>query len=183
MTAIFIIFGLIGFILVYIIIAYNTLVRLRTLTQESWSGIDVFLKKRHDLIPNLVNTVKGYATHERGLLEEVTRYRAQAMGTPDPKRRIEAETALDNTLSKILVSIERYPELKADRNFLILQQELTLIEDRLTSARRYYNGTIREMNLKIQHFPSNIVAGMFGFEQGKFFEIENAKRETPVVQF
>lgn len=104
------------------------------------------------------------------------------MGTPGPKRRIEAETALDNTLSKILVSIERYPELKADRNFLILQQELTLIEDRLTSARRYYNGTIHEMNLKIQHFPSNIVAGMFAFEQGKFFEIENAKRETPIMR-
>lgn len=176
---------LVAFLLVvYGIKIYNQLVRLRTLVEEAWSGIDIHLKKRHDLIPNLVETVKGYATHERETLEGVVSARAKAVSATDIKSAQEAENNLNSALGRLLAIVERYPDLKANQNFLKLQDDLSLIESDIEKARRYYNGAVRELNILISTFPSNMIARMFNFSQKSFFELDNeAEREVPQVKF
>lgn len=160
----------------YVIIVYNGFVRLRNHVTEAWSGVETELQRRYDLIPNLVNTVKGYATHERELLEEVTRLReAAAANHGSPESQARSENAFQRALGALFARIEAYPELKANRNFLELQTELTNTEDRIQAARRFYNGNVRENNNQVQMFPSNIIAGMFGFTTKEFFEIEDPK--------
>ena len=170
-------------IVVWVISAYNKLVKFKNLMQEAWSGIDVFLKKRHDLAPNLVEIVKGYAAHEKQTFEEVTRLRSQAINATGQEAQMESEAGLGMALGRLMVVAERYPELKANTNFLELQQQLAKLEEDLSLSRRYYNGTVRENNIYIEKFPSNIIAGMFNFKKGQFFEIENAEKTVPQVSF
>jgi LemA protein len=167
----------------YAVVVYNGLVKLRVLVDEAWSGIDVQLKRRYDLIPNLVETVKGYAKHEKKLFEKVTQLRTGAMkaGTPEAKGKAEAELA--NTLKTVFAVAENYPELKANTNFMKLQDELTVIEEEVQSARRYYNGAVRDFNMKLQVFPTNLIAGMLGFKKREFFEAEEEERENVKVDF
>lgn len=168
----------------YGVSVYNKLVKLRTLVEEAWSGINVQLKKRHDLIPNLVETVKGYATHERETFDSVTKARAGAMQATDVKSREVAENNLNAALIRLLAVAEQYPELKANQNFLQLQDQLSVIESDIEKSRRYYNGTVREKNIVIDTFPSNIVANMFKFEKSLFFELENeAEKAVPQIKF
>jgi LemA protein len=170
--------------LLYGVSVYNRLVKLGTMVEEAWSGINVQLKKRHDLIPNMVETVKGYATHEKETFEQVTQARASAMQASDVKSRETAENSLNNALIRLLAVAEKYPELKANQNFLQLQDQLSVIESDIEKSRRYYNGTVREKNIVIDSFPSNIIAGMFNFTKSLFFELENeAEKEVPKVQF
>jgi LemA protein len=173
-------------VVVYAIIIYNRLVSTRQMTEEAWSGIDVQLKRRSDLIPNLVSTVKGYAAHERGVLEEVTELRNAARAVPadDVAGRAKAEGALSLALGRLLAVAEAYPDLKASTNFLELQRELATLESEIQMARRYYNGATRNLNTMVESFPSNIVAGQFKFEKREYFEIENAaERALPTVAF
>src|SRR5690554_1770910 len=175
---------LIVIVLLYGVSIYNKLVRFRTLVQEAWSGINVQLKKRHDLIPNLVETVKGYATHERETFDSVTKARAGAMQANDVKSQEAAENNLNAALIRLLAVAEQYPELKANQNFLQLQDQLSLIESDIEKSRRYYNGTVRENNILVDTFPSNVIAGMFKFTKSLFFELENeAEKAVPQVQF
>lgn len=168
----------------YGVSVYNKLVKLRTLVEEAWSGINVQLKKRHDLIPNLVETVKGYATHERETFDSVTKARAGAMQATDVKSREAAENNLNAALIRLLAVAEQYPELKANQNFLQLQDQLSVIESDIEKSRRYYNGTVREKNIVIDTFPSNIVANMFKFEKSLFFELENeSEKAVPQIKF
>jgi LemA protein len=184
MTLAYILIGLIVIAIFFIISLYNGLVTKRSMMQEGWSGIDVSLKKRYDLIPNLVNTVKGYATHEKQLLEEVTSLRTRALQSTSVEQKIGIEKELGPALGKLMVSVENYPDLKASENFRDLQGRLSEIETELEMSRRYYNGTVRENNIAIESFPGNVVAGMFKFEKGTFFEIDNsAQRENPSVSF
>jgi len=169
---------------IYAIIIFNSLVRTRQMANEAWSGIDVQLKRRSDLVPNLVDAVKGYAGHERSVLEEVTKLRGAARALPDNDvaSRAQAETALTLALSKLVALAENYPDLKASQNFLELQQQLSQLETELQMARRYYNGTVRNQNVLVQSFPSNVIASLFGFSQRQYFEISNdAERATPTV--
>ncbi len=169
---------------IYAIIIFNSLVRTRQMANEAWSGIDVQLKRRSDLVPNLVDAVKGYAGHERSVLEEVTKLRGAARALPDNDvaSRAQAETALSLALSKLVALAENYPDLKANQNFLELQQQLSQLETELQMARRYYNGTVRNQNVLVQSFPSNVIASLFGFSQRQYFEISNdAERATPTV--
>jgi LemA protein len=182
--AFLIILALIVLLLLYGVSVYNKLVRLRVLVEEAWSGINVQLKKRHDLIPNLVETVKGYATHEKETFENVTQARANAMQATDVKSQEAAENNLNNALVKLLAVAEQYPELKANQNFLQLQNQLSVIESDIEKSRRYYNGTVREKNIMIDTFPSNIIANMFQFTKSLFFELENeAEKEVPQIKF
>lgn len=167
----------------YLIALYNSLVKLRVLVDEAWSGIDVQLKRRYDLIPNLVETVKGYAKHEKGTFEEVTKLRNMAMKADSPEAKAKLENQLTNTLKTIFALAENYPELKANQNFLDLQNQLSEIEDQIQSSRRYYNGAVRELNTKIQVFPTNLMAGMLGFKEREFFEAEEEARENVKVDF
>ncbi|HUF14030.1 MAG TPA: LemA family protein [Longimicrobiales bacterium] len=172
-------------IAVAVIAIYNALVRLRVLANNAWSDIDVQLKRRYDLIPNLVETVKGYAGHERDTLESVTRARQQAVelrgGTPE--QRAQAENMLTQTLRSLFAVSEAYPELRANENFRDLQQTLNSLEDAIQNARRYYNAVVRDYNTKIDVFPSNIVANAFSFRHREFFEVTEPERVTPRVQF
>ena len=161
----------------WVILTYNTFIRLRNHCNEAWSNIETELKRRYNLIPNLVETVKGYAAHERELLVELTRAReacVQDEGTPAHQAATENEMV--RRLGAVLARIENYPQLKADQNFLALQRELSLTEDRIQAARRFYNGNVRENNNKVQGFPSNIIAGIFGFALRDFFEVEDARQ-------
>lgn len=169
--------------LIFVIVTYNALVRTRNHVDESWSGVETELQRRYDLIPNLVNTVKGYATHERELLEKVTKMREQAAANHgSPESQAQTENAFQGALGALMARIEAYPELKANKNFLDLQDELTNTEDRIQAARRFYNGNVRENNNKVQMFPSNIIAGMFSFGVREFFEIDDPKaRQAPQV--
>ena len=163
---------------------YNGLVKLRNRTKEAWADIDVQLKRRYNLIPNLVNTVKGYATHERELFEKVTEARSKAMQAEDPKEKGEAENMLSGALKSLFAVSENYPDLKASNNFLELQRELRDTEDKIQAARRFYNGNVRDLNIKIESVPANIVASMFNFKKMELFELkEPEKRETPKVEF
>jgi LemA protein len=163
---------------------YNGLVQLRVRADNSWSDIDVQLKRRHDLIPNLVETVKGYAAHEKGTFENVARYRSAAMAATSAPDRAQAEGQLTQALRGLLAVAEAYPDLKANTQFQALQQSLSDLEDALQNSRRYYNAVVRDLNTKIQSFPSNIIAGMFNFQQRQFFEITDpTERTVPTVQF
>lgn len=170
--------------LVYVAVVFNRLVRTRQMANEAWSGIDVQLKRRSDLVPNLVDVVKGYVAHERGVLEEVTQLRGQARALPtgDVGRRAETEGALSLALGKLIAVAEKYPDLKASANFLELQQELARLESDIEMARRYYNGAVRNQNVLVQSFPSNLIAGLFGFGQREYFEVSGAAdRAVPQV--
>lgn len=162
---------------------YNGLIKLKNRVDEAWSDIDVQLKRRYDLIPNLVNTVKGYATHERELFEKVTAARTAAMSATAPAEKEQAENVLSGTLKTLFAVSENYPELKANQNFLELQRELTDTEDKIQAARRFYNGNVRDFNTKIQMFPNNIFAGMLNFTKRDFFEAEEGEKENVKVQF
>lgn len=181
------ILGLIIVIAVYVMMTYNGLVSLRTLGEEAWSGIDVQLKRRYDLIPNLVETVKGYASHESATLEQVTAMRTQAMSAASSGNiadRIKAEGMLSGALTSVMGIAEAYPDLKANTNYIELQQALQTVESELQSARRYYNGAARNLNIKVDSFPSNLIAQQFNFNKMEFFEIENAQeRENVKVSF
>ncbi len=170
--------------LIFLGVMYNSLVGLRVRADSSWSDIDVQLKRRHDLIPNLVETVKGYAGHEKTTFENVTKFRSMAMQATGPAARAEAEGQLTMALKSLFAVAENYPQLRASENFSSLQKSLAEIEDNLQNARRYYNAVVRDLNTAIQSFPSNLVAGMFGFQQKAFFELDSAaEREAPAVKF
>ncbi|WP_175621080.1 LemA family protein [Chryseobacterium schmidteae] len=176
--------GVLVIALLYGVSIYNRLVKLRNLVQEAWSSIDVMLKKRHDLIPNLVETVKGYATHERDTLENVTKARNLAVSADSVEGKEAAEKNLNQAMVNLFAVAEQYPDLKANANFQQLQAELSSIENDIEKSRRYYNGTVRENNTLVESFPSNIIANMYKFEKSKFFELENiADREVPSVKF
>ena len=172
-------------LLVGIVVAmYNGLIKLRNLVQEAWRQIDVELTRRHDLIGNLVETVKGYAAHERGTLEDVIKARSAAMApNQSPGQQAESENMLSQALGRLLAIAEAYPDLKANQNFMALQQELTSTEDRIASSRRYYNATVRELNTKVETVPTNFVAGMFGIKTAEYFEAVGEQREAPRVDF
>ena len=163
---------------------YNGLIKLRNLVQEAWRQIDVELKRRHDLIPNLVETVKGYAAHEKGTFEGVMQARSAAMsGGQGPAAAAQSEGMLTQALGRLFAVAEAYPDLKANSSFLALQQELTSTEDRIASGRRYYNANVRELNTKVETVPSNFVAGMFNIGREEYFEVEGGEREVPGVSF
>lgn len=179
-----ILLGAVALVAVWVIMAYNGLIRLRNQVEEGWSDIDVQLKRRYDLIPNLINTVKGYATHESKVFENVAEARSVAMGAKGPAEREQAENMLTGTLKTLFAVSEAYPELKANENFLKLQDELSDTENKIQAARRFYNGMVRDFNTKLQVFPTNMIAKQLGFEARKFFELSNdAERATPTVQF
>lgn len=167
----------------WLVAIYNGLIKLRNRVDEAWSDIDVQLKRRYDLIPNLINTVKGYASHEKETFQNVTEARARAMGAKDPKEQAQAENMLSDTLKSLFAVSEAYPELKANTNFLELQRELTDTEDKIQASRRFYNGNVRDFNTKIQVFPNNMLVGMFSFKAYEFFEADEAERENVDVQF
>jgi LemA protein len=184
MKALIVILGLVALIIVAVIAIYNKLVRLKNMVEEGWSGIDVQLKRRSNLIPNLVETVKGYMGHERDLLTKVTELRAQSMSAREVGEKGRVEGLLSRSLANLFAVAEGYPDLKANQNFLELQTELSAIEEQIQMARRYYNGTVRNLNIKVESFPSNIIAGMFNFIKAEFFEIEDpADRAVPKVAF
>ena len=179
-----VIIGIIVLLAVFVIGIYNALIRLRNQVDNAWSQIDVQLKRRHDLIPNLVETAKGYMEHERGTFEAITEARSRAMGANTPAEAGKAEGALTDALSKFMLVVENYPDLKANANFLSLQETLTSTENKIAFSRQGYNDQVLFYNNKIQMFPSNIIAGMFNFGKRDFFEIENeAEREVPNVSF
>jgi len=168
----------------YLIISFNRLVLLRNRAKEAWSDIEVQLKRRYNLIPNLVETVKGYASHERELFEKVTQARSQAMGAQTVGERAAAENALSSTLKSLFAVSEGYPELKASANFLELQRELRDTEDKVQASRRFYNTNVRDLNTKVEVFPTNLIASLFGFKKIEFFEVEEpGEREVPEVKF
>ena len=178
------ILGIIVIVLFWIVLTYNGLVKLRNRAKEAWSDIDVQLKRRYNLIPNLVETVKGYAAHEKEVFQKVTEARARAMGATDPKEKGEAENVLSRTLKTLFAVSERYPDLKASQNFLELQRELRDTEDKVQASRRFYNGNVRDLNIKIESFPANLIASLFTFKKMEFFELEEAtEREAPKVKF
>jgi len=163
---------------------YNGLIKLRNTSEQAWSDVDVQLKRRYDLIPNLIETVKGYASHEKETFEKVVQARNQAMGASSPGEKAQAENFLQSTLKSLFALSEAYPELKANQNFLDLQDELSNIEEQIQLARRYYNAVVRDLNTKIESVPSNIVANMFHFENREYFELDSEEeRETPKVDF
>jgi LemA protein len=181
---------LLGFLVVVAVLAiwvigiYNGLVKLNVRTDEAWSDIDVQLKRRYDLIPNLISTVKGYAAHESGVFEKVTEARSKAMGAQTAGEKGQAENMLSDTLKSLFAVAENYPELKANENFLELQRELSDTENKIQASRRFYNGNVRDLNTKIQVFPDSIVANMLKIKSREFFEIEEeSQKEAPKVEF
>ncbi len=186
MTIIYILLGVAALLVFWVVGSYNYFIKLVQRTKEAWADIDVQLKRRYDLIPNLVETVKGYATHERKAFEEVTNARARAMGASNPAEKGEAENMLTDALKSLFAVAEAYPDLKANTNFLELQRELSDTENKIQSARRFYNGNVRDLNTGLQSFPGNVIAGFFRFEQREYFELaqdEAAAREPVKVSF
>lgn len=187
MIAVWIVLGIVVVIAIFAWATYNSLVTLKVRVDEAWSDITVQLKRRVDLIPNLVNTVKGYAAHESGVFEKVTEARSAIQNASGVKEAAVGENMLEGALKSLFAVAEAYPDLKANQNFAQLQQELVDTEDKIQAARRFYNGGVRELNTKIQMFPNNIFAGMLGFKQREFFELSEADQavaEKPVdVQF
>src|SRR5665647_205974 len=165
-------------VLLWAIAIYNGLIKLKNRVDEAWSDIDVQLKRRYDLIPNLVNTVKGYAAHEKEVFEKVTEARARAMSAGTTEDKAQAENMLSNTLKSLFAVAEAYPDLKANQNFLELQRELTDTEDKIQASRRFYNGNVRDFNTKIEIFPNNIFAGILNFTKRQFFEAAGAEKEA-----
>jgi len=168
-------------VVLWLIGVFNNLVVLKNRTKEAWADIDVQLKRRYDLIPNLVETVKGYAAHEKQLFEKVTQARTAAMQATGLKDKADAENALSGTLKSLFAVAENYPDLKASVNFLELQRELTDTEDKIQAARRFYNGNVRDLNIQIESFPANLVAGPLGFKQMELFEAANEAERQPVA--
>lgn len=187
MTIGIILLVILGAVALWVVMIYNGLIKLKNRVDEAWSDIDVQLKRRYDLIPNLIETVKGYAAHESKTLEAVVEARNAAMSaqeTGDAKAQAEAENMLSSTLKSIFALSESYPDLKANQNFLELQRELTDTEDKIQASRRFYNGNVRDFNTKIELFPNNIIAGMLKFTKREFFEIENdEEKENVKVEF
>ncbi len=175
---------IIAVIILLLIVLYNGLAQLRVRADSAWSDIDVQLKRRHDLIPNLVETVKGYASHEKGTFENIARYRSAAMSATSVDEKAQAEGQLTQALRGLLAVAENYPQLRASEQFTSLQNNLTDTENAIQNSRRYYNAVVRDLNTKIATFPSNIIAGMFSFQPRQFFQTETAEdRATPVVKF
>lgn len=178
MTALWIILAVVVVLLLIVVGIYNGLVRLRVRVDEAWSDITVQLKRRVDLIPNLVETVKGYAQHESSVFEEVTNARAAVLGAKGVKETATADNQFEGALKNLFAVAEAYPELKASQNFSQLQDELVDTEDKIQASRRFYNGGVRDLNTKIQTFPSNVIAGMFGFKVREFFELSDSEQEA-----
>ena len=179
----YVVLGLVVLIALWAITTYNGLVSRRAMVAEGWSGIDAQLKRRADLIPNLVETVKGYASHERTTFDELTKMRSEA-GSQDPAQRAAAETAISAAIGKVMAVAEAYPDLKASANFQTLQKDLADLEDQIQLARRYYNGAVRNFNVSVQQFPSNLIANAGGFTAAQFFQLDNvADRNVPKVSF
>ena len=185
MTLVVIILIALGVLLaLYAVATFNSLVRLRTRAEEGFSDIDVQLKRRHDLIPNLVETVKGYAAHERSTFENVTEARNRAVAAKGPEQQAQAENALSGALRQLFAVAEAYPDLKASQNFIELQDEITDTEDKIQAARRFYNMTVRDLNVKVQQFPSSVVARFANAQEREFFELdEPGDRAVPTVSF
>lgn len=184
MSGFLIILGIIVIVAIAAVGIYNGLIKLRNTSEQAWSDVDVQLKRRYDLVPNLVETVKGYASHEKETFEKVVQARNQAMGASSPEQKAQAENFLQSTLKSLFALAEAYPDLKANQNFIELQSELSEIEDHIQMARRYYNAVVRDLNTKIESVPSNIVANMFGFQKREYFELDSAdEREAPEVSF
>ena len=184
MIGLFVVLGIAVVLAVWVVGMYNGLVQLRNQVKNAWSQIDVQLKRRHDLIPNLVETVKGYMTHERSTLENITKARNLASQASGPGEQGKAEGALGQALSSFFVVVENYPDLKANTNFLALQEELASTENKIGFSRQFYNDQVLAFNVKIESVPTNIIANMFGFSQAEFFEIEEpTEREVPKVEF
>jgi len=184
MVGMYILIAFVILVIVFIAVYYNKLVILRNQVKNAWAQIDVQLKRRHDLIPNLVETVKGYAKHEREVLENVTRLRNQAVAASGPDAQIPAEQDLTAALGKLFALAEAYPDLKANQNFLALQEELSSTENKIGFARQYYNDEVMMLSNQVQMFPSNIVASMFGFKEWKYFELEHPdEARVPTVEF
>jgi LemA protein len=183
MIAVIVIVVIVVLLVGFFWLGYNGLVKRRNQVDNAWSQIDVQLKRRHDLIPNLVETVKGYAAHERGTFEAVTQARANAINAQTPGEQAQAENVLSGALKSLFAVAEAYPDLKANQNFLNLQEELTSSEDRVAYARQYYNDSVLSYNTQIQKFPTVILAGMFNFEKREFFDAAPEDTETPQVQF
>ncbi len=179
--ALIIVLAIVAAIVIWVIAAYNSLVQLRVRADSAWSDIDVQLKRRHDLIPNIVETVKGYAAHEKGTFENVTKYRSMAMQASGPAERAQAEGQLTMALKSLFAVAENYPQLRASEQFMSLQASLQEVENAIQNARRYYNAVVRDLNTRIQSFPANIIAGMFGFQQKQFFELEAPGERAPVA--
>ena len=184
MVALLIVLAIAAIIVFYLIGMYNSLVGLRNQVKNAWAQIDVQLKRRHDLIPNLVETAKGYMQYERGTFEAVTNARSKAMSAESVGDKAKAEGELSGAMSKFFLVVENYPDLKANQNFLALQEELTSTENKIAFSRQAYNDSVLFYNNKIQMFPSNIIARMFGFQQSEFFQVEDkGDREVPKVSF
>jgi LemA protein len=182
MEALWIVIGIIVVIAIFLWVTYNGLVRLKVRVDEAWSDITVQLKRRLDLIPNLVNSVKGYAAHESGVFEKVTEARANALNAQGVKETAAAENQFEGALKSLFAVAEAYPDLKANQNFIQLQQELVDTEDKIQASRRFYNGGVRDLNTKIQVFPNNIFASMLGFKQREFFEVEDMATASQPVE-
>ncbi|MGI8983974.1 MAG: LemA family protein [Acidimicrobiales bacterium] len=179
-----IVLGLVAVVVaLYVIVTYNGLIRLRNRIENAWAQIDVQLRRRYDLIPNLVETVKGYAAHEKGTFEAVTQARANAINAEGPADQARAENMISGALKSLFAVSEAYPDLKANQSFLSLQEELSGTEGRISYARQYYNDSVLRMNTKIQSFPSNILANMFGFKEHEYFEADEGSRGPVSVQF
>jgi len=184
MSILYIILFVVLILVLWLVGVFNSLVKIKNRTKEAWADIDVQLKRRYNLIPNLMETVKGYASHEKEVFEKVTQARAQAMGAQNVEEKAKAENMLSNTLKSLFAVSENYPDLKASQNFLELQRELRDTEDKVQAARRFYNTNVRDLNIKRESFPSNIVAQMFNFQKMDLFELAEAEqREVPKVSF
>jgi len=189
MFILWIVLGIVALVIVFAVGVYNGLIKLRNQVKDAWSGIDVQLKRRYNLIPNLVETVKGYAKQESTVFEKVTKARAAAINAKTPAEQGKTENMLSGALKSLFAVSEAYPELKSNQNFLDLQKELSLTEDKIQASRRFYNGTVRDFNTKLEVFPNNILAGVFNFKKEEFFQIEGTEEEvkktkaTPEVKF
>jgi LemA protein len=183
MTLLYVVVGLAVLIGLWVVVTNNSFIKSRNKVDEAWSGIDVQLKRRHDLVPNLVETVKGYAAHEKDTLERVVQARNAAVSAQGAQQQAQAENVLTGALRQLFALSEAYPDLKANQNFLELQEQLTSTEDRIAYARQFYNDAVVKYNSKIQSIPSNIIAGMFNFQEREYFEGEEESRSVPRVQF
>lgn len=182
-VALLVILGILGLFFITMVVQYNSLVKMDESVKAAWAQVENQLQRRYDLIPNLVETVKGYAAHEKEVLLQVTEARARVGQAKTPEEKIEANQMLSSALSRLLVVVERYPDLKASQNFIRLQDELAGTENRISVERRRYNEAVRIYNSKIRSFPTNLIASWFGFERAKFFEIPEERKETPKVKF
>ena len=186
-TTLYIVLAILALVLLWLVVLYNALVRMRNRVKEGWSDIDVQLKRRHDLIPNLVESVKGYMKHEAGLLEKITQYRSKAMDAQKAGNTAElakTESMLGGMLGQLQIAVEAYPDLKANQNVTQLMDELSDTENKIQASRRFYNGQVRDFNTKVESFPNNLIAGTFGFKKFEFFEIEEAaERQNVAVKF